>query len=78
MLTQQGKPEEGERILRDAVTIDRVTLAQDHPRAALTLVFLGQALCAQGEAGETEQVSREALRINRAKLGDDHPRTQGS
>jgi alkanesulfonate monooxygenase SsuD/methylene tetrahydromethanopterin reductase-like flavin-dependent oxidoreductase (luciferase family) len=74
----QGKYQEAERVLRDALAIERPALGNDHPRVGVSLVFLADSLCRAGKASEAERAAREALTINNTRLGKDHPRTKES
>ena len=77
LLHAQGKLDEAEPLLREALEAQRATLGDRHPDTLGSMNNLGVLLRAQGKLDEAEQLVREALEARRA-LGDRHPDTLGS
>jgi CHAT domain-containing protein/tetratricopeptide (TPR) repeat protein len=72
MRQRQGRHEEAEALLKEALEIRRAQLRPDHPLIAQSLVNLGAVFASLGRYAETEQAYREGLRIRRACYRSDH------
>jgi len=75
LLKAQGKLDEAEPLLREALRARRETLGDRHPDTLVSINNLGSLLKAQGKLDEAEPLLREALRARRETLGDRHPDT---
>ena len=69
----EGKYSEAESQYREALAINRRALGERHPKVALCLRNIGQALSGQRRHDEAERVLKEALALDRSALGRDHP-----
>ena len=78
ILSERGKLEEAEELLREAVKAMRAKLGEDHPHTIRSVSNLGNVLHDRGRLEEAEELKREALQAMRAKLGEDHPDTISS
>jgi serine/threonine-protein kinase len=70
---QQGRGEESDRLLLEALEIKRKRLKPDDPSLATTLANIGVNLYRRGDLAGSELRLREALAIQRKAYGDDHP-----
>ena len=78
LLQAQGKLDEAEPLLREALDARRTTLGDQHPNTLASINNLGGLLMDQGKLKEAEALGREALEAMRATLGDRHPDTLSS
>ena len=72
VLNKAKRFEEGEKVARQAVDMDRRLHGDQHPETAWGLRALGIALQAQQKLDEAEPVFRESLTIFRRFYADDH------
>ena len=70
-LTELGRFDEAEALVRSTLEIRRSVLGPSHPLVAREMATLGTLLFRQGRAAEAEQVLSEALRICRDRYGED-------
>lgn len=70
---KQGRGQQAEPFLREAVAIDRRLLGADHAHYGRTLTRLARALMALEQLVEAETLLREAHSICRAKLAPEAP-----
>ncbi|WP_300016548.1 tetratricopeptide repeat protein [uncultured Roseobacter sp.] len=68
-----GRPNDAERLYREALEIDRVTIGEGHPEHATRLNNLAGVLREQGRLEEAERLYREAIEIDRVAIGEEHP-----
>ena len=68
-----GQLEESESLFREALSIRRAALGDDHPHVAATLTSLAAFLRDLGDYRAAEPLLREALATRRQVLGDEHP-----
>jgi eukaryotic-like serine/threonine-protein kinase len=73
ILRAQGRLDEAEPMLREALEIRRAELGQDHPLVPTSLSNLAVLLGEQRKYDEAESLFREALATRRRVLGDEHP-----
>jgi len=78
LLYDQGKLDEAEPLMREALEMKRRTLGDSHPDTLSSINNLGLLLKGQGKLSEAEPLMREALEGKRRTLGDLHPSTLGS
>ncbi|MEM9456156.1 MAG: tetratricopeptide repeat protein [Myxococcota bacterium] len=71
--TRQGRYDEAERHLRDALALRREISGNEDPSIAYGLEDLGALLLRRGRYADAELQLREALRIHEASLGSEHP-----
>ena len=76
LLRVQGKYDDADSILREALKIKRRTLGDNHPSIPSTLNNLGILYEVQGKFEEAEQFYRDGLEILQSTVGDEHPNTQ--
>ncbi len=74
----QGKYDEGERQIRQALELKESIWGTEHPSVAASLTNLGIVLSSQGKHGEAEPCLWRALQIQESTLGEEHPTTAGS
>jgi hypothetical protein len=70
-----GKYAEGERILREALGVQRRVLGEEHPETLTSARNLAQSLSSQGRYVEAKRINREVLGVQRRVLGEEHPWT---
>merc|ERR1712157_215523 len=77
LLYAQGKLDESEPLLREALSSKTLNLGGNHPRTYMAMNDLGMLLRAQGRLDEAESLFREALAGSRARkeLGANHLET---
>lgn len=75
VLAVQGRPEDAEPLLREALGIRRDRLAEGDYRTAVTRSLLGDCLLTQHRVDEAAPLLREAQKILRGSLGARHPLT---
>ena len=71
----QGRNEEAEPLLREALQLQREALGPRHPSTLTSMAILANLYHAQGRDGEAEPLLREALQLQRETLGPGHPIT---
>ena len=64
---------QAEKLLREALTLRKATLPEDHPDIASSLNILAILLMDTGRLDEAEPLFREALTIRKATLPAEHP-----
>jgi hypothetical protein len=64
--------DEGERLARRALDIQRRTLLPDHPSLVATLTVVAQSLVAGDRAEDARPILEEAVQIARARLPEHH------
>jgi Flp pilus assembly protein TadD len=74
-LEAQGKYDEAEPLLREALEVSRETLGNRHPDTLTSISNLGALLYAKGNLAAAEPLIREALEVQRETVGDRHPDT---
>ena len=75
LLYRQGKLDEAEPLIREALKVRRATLGDREPDTLNCIINLGILLHSQGKVDEAEPLVREALEVACATLGDRHPDT---
>jgi tetratricopeptide (TPR) repeat protein len=75
LLRTQGKLDEAESHLREAVEGFRRSLGIEHSHTLISISHLGGVLFEKGKFDEAEQYHREALEGQRRVLGDEHAHT---
>ena len=75
LLMEKQEYEEAERLLREALDIDRETQGEDHAAVGRDLHNLALLLMSTGCTAEAEPLLRRTLSIFIASHGDTHPRT---
>ncbi|MFM7449309.1 MAG: tetratricopeptide repeat protein [Leptolyngbyaceae cyanobacterium] len=73
LYASQGRYEEAEPLLREALQLRRELLGERNPDVATSLNNLALLYNAQGRYEEAEPLYREALQLRRELLGDRHP-----
>jgi len=71
----EGRYPDAERLLREAIALQRRVLGPEHPDTALSMAVLTRALRAQAKLAEAEQLQRETLAIQLRALGPENPNT---
>src|SRR5207247_5059564 len=66
-LFEQGKRVEAEKMLREALEIQRKSLGNENPRLGVALNNLGGALYRQGKLTDAAPLLREAVNLYRKK-----------
>jgi len=74
----QGRYDEAEPYMRDALALHRRAVGEMHSRVATSMNNLAVLLEKQGNAREAEPFYRAALEVKREVLGDDHLRYAAS
>jgi len=74
----QGRYDDAEVSVREALTLLRTAHGDRHERVAEALNDLGATLGSLGRANEATDAYREALDIQRERLGEDHPAIPGT
>jgi CHAT domain-containing protein/Flp pilus assembly protein TadD len=77
-LYQEGRYAEAEPLHKEALTIRKKQLGDNHPDTAKSLNNLALLYESQGRYTEAELLHKEALAIRKKQLGDDHPDTANS
>jgi len=75
LLAKQGRLDEAEPLLREALEGCRRTLGEEHSDTLSSINSMGMLRMAQGKLGEAEPLLREALEGHRRTLGAEHPKT---
>jgi eukaryotic-like serine/threonine-protein kinase len=75
VLHRQGRLDEAEASMRQALAIYRQRLPTGHQRLAVVLLPLGELLIDRKRHREAEPLLREAWQVRRDALGDDDPKT---
>ncbi|KAL1495725.1 hypothetical protein AB1Y20_016592 [Prymnesium parvum] len=75
LLEAQGRLDEAEVLLREALEASRETLGNHHPNTLISINNLGSLLQDQGRLDEAGVLFREALEARRETLGNRHPDT---
>jgi eukaryotic-like serine/threonine-protein kinase len=78
LLRHVGDHATSERLFRQALSIQRSVLGDEHPRVAESLNHIGVLLREMGDYEAAEPLYREALAIWRRVFGDEHPRVVSS
>lgn len=73
VLLDQGKHDQAEELLRDALEIQERSLGPNHPDVAVSLSDLARVLMEQGKQEEAERLSRRVLEVQEQVQGMDHP-----
>jgi serine/threonine-protein kinase len=73
VLNQLGEHAAAEALLREALDLERLAYAPDHPSLATTLNNLAVNLYYQRDYEGAANLAAEAFAIQRGALGDDHP-----
>ncbi|MEO0560293.1 MAG: serine/threonine-protein kinase [Bacteroidota bacterium] len=71
----RGRPADAEPYIRDALDLQRATLASNHPAIAEATEMMGVVIQDQGRLDEAEAFLTETYRIRQAALGEDHIQT---
>src|SRR6188768_3812481 len=77
-MKKMGHADQGEEMLRKAVSLNREALGSDSLVTAASLNVLGLQLMPQRKFHEAEKAHAEALAIRRRHLGNEHPDTAAS
>jgi len=64
-----------EKLLREAMSIDRRALGEDHPQYIRHLHHLASVKYDSGDMQQAEALYRQSIELNRRVLGPDHPET---
>jgi tetratricopeptide (TPR) repeat protein len=75
LLQAQGKLDQAERYLREALEKSRRALGVEHRQTLIAINNMSTVLYAQGRLTESEQYAREVLEIRGRVLGEEHPDT---
>ena len=78
LLKSQGRLDEAEPLLREALQGRRAKLGDTHPTTLQSVQKLAGLLEAQGHLKQAESLYQEALEGRRGKLGKDHADTLAS
>jgi tetratricopeptide (TPR) repeat protein len=73
LLRDQGDYDESERLLREALAMERKLVGEKHPELALSLNNLALVLWRKGALKDAESNYRQALAMQRELLGAVHP-----
>jgi tetratricopeptide (TPR) repeat protein len=73
VLGSQHDYKQSEPLYREALTINRKLLGNEHLRVAQSINNLGMLVYRKGAYSEAENLFREALEMNRKILGEEHP-----
>ncbi|MCH7603301.1 MAG: tetratricopeptide repeat protein, partial [Planctomycetes bacterium] len=78
MISHQGRYDEAEPLLVEALETDKRNLGDEHPSTLTSMFRLAVLYNNQGRYNEAEQLYLETLEIQKRVLGDEHPKTLGS
>jgi tetratricopeptide (TPR) repeat protein len=75
VLRAQGKYEQAEEVLRQALGLCETVLGKEHPDTLRSINNLATVLSDQGKYEQAEEMHRQALGLSETVLGKEHPNT---